>query len=168
MKLDSLQKLYVHELKDLYSAEQQILEALPKMVEAASDKELKNAFAHHLSETKKHVARLDLIFKDLDFEPTGHKCNGMEGLLKEGEELLKSDVERRVLDAAMVAAAQRVEHYEMAGYGTARAYAEKLGEHEAADILQETLDEEGQANKKLTRLAERNLNFFAMKVAANA
>lgn len=162
MKMDSLEKLFVHELKDLYSAESQILEALPKMAEAASDKDLKQAFQHHLKETQQQVSRLESIFKQLDYQPGGHKCAAMEGLITEGEELLKSDIEPHVLDAALIAAAQRVEHYEMAGYGTARAYAEKLGNHSAADTLQETLNEEGQANQKLTRLAERSINFFAM------
>lgn len=163
MKLDSLEKLYIHELKDLYSAEQQLVEALPKMVEAANDQELKEAFSSHLKETKTHVKRLETIFKSTEFEPKGHKCGAMEGLIEEGEELIKSEIEPRVLDAALVAAAQRVEHYEMAGYGTARAYAEKLGHRDAADILQETLNEEGAANQKLTRMAERSLNFLAMK-----
>ncbi|QDS99479.1 YciE/YciF ferroxidase family protein [Adhaeretor mobilis] len=162
MKLDSLQKLFVHELKDLYSAETQILEALPKMETAATDSGLKQAFRDHLVETKSHVNRLEGIFKSLDFEPGGHKCTAMEGLIKEGEELIKSDASPKVLDAALVAAAQRVEHYEMAGYGTARAYAEKLCEHRAADELQKTLNEEGHANQKLTRLAERSINFLAM------
>lgn len=162
MKLDSLQKLFVHELKDLYSAESQIVEALPKMEAAASDAGLKEAFRSHLDETKRHVARLEGVFKSLDFEPGGHKCKAMEGLVKEGGELINSDISPKVLDAALIAAAQRVEHYEMAGYGTARAYAEKLGEHEVADELQKTLNEEGHANQNLTRLAERSINFLAM------
>lgn len=162
MKLDTLHKLFVHELKDLHSAESQIVEALPTMEAAATDSGLKEAFRNHLTETRAHVNRLENIFKSLDFEPGGHKCTAMEGLIKESEALIKSDVAPKVLDAALVAAAQRVEHYEMAGYGTARAYAEKLGEHDAADELQKTLNEEGHANQKLTRLAERSLNFLAM------
>ena len=162
MKLDSLYKLYVQELKDLYSAESQLLEALPKMEEAATDSGLKEAFQSHLSETRNHLDRLKAIFKALEFEPGGHKCAAMEGLVKEGEELIKSGSPPKVLDAALVGAAQRVEHYEMAGYGTARAYAEKLGEHKAADVLQQTLNEEGHADQTLTRLAERSLNFLAM------
>lgn len=162
MKLDSLQKLYVHELKDLHSAETQLLEAVPKMCEAASDEDLKEVFTEHLAETKTHVSRLEAIFKELDFEPGGHKCVAMEGLIKEGEGLLKSDIEPSVLDAALIAASQRIEHYEMAGYGTARAYAEKLGHQDAADTLQQTLNEEGLANQKLTRLAERKINFLAL------
>lgn len=161
MKLDNLHKLYIHELKDLYSAENQILEAMPKMIDAASDSTLKEAFKAHAEETKSHVNRLESIFKALDFEPGGHKCGAMEGILKEGEELIKSDIAPKVLDAALIAAAQRVEHYEMAGYGTARAFAEKLGEHEAADLLQQTLNEEGLVNQSLSRLAERSINFLA-------
>jgi len=165
MKLDSLEKLYIHELKDLYSAENQLLEAIPKMEKAASNKELKQAFAHHLKETQTHVSRLEKIFKKLEFEPGGHKCEAMAGLIKEGEGLIKSDIDPKVLDAGLVAAAQRVEHYEMAGYGTTRAYAEKLGDQATADVLQKTLNEEGLANQTLTRLAERSLNFLAMNVA---
>lgn len=164
LKLDSLEKLFVHELKDLYSAETQLLEALPKMEKAASHQELKSAFASHLKETKNHVERLESIFKSLEFEPGGHKCAGMEGLIKEGEGFINSDIDPQVLDAALVSAAQRVEHYEMAGYGTARTYAEKLGNYKAADMLQKTLNEEGHADQTLTRLAERNLNFSAMSV----
>ncbi len=162
MKLDSLNKLYIHELKDLYSAETQLVEAIPKMQKAASNADLKQAFADHLAETKTHVARLESIFKELDFEPGGHKCAAMEGLIEEGEELINSDIDPQVLDAALIAAAQRIEHYEMAGYGTARTYAEKLGSQTAADTLQETLNEEGLADQKLTRLAERKINFLAL------
>jgi ferritin-like metal-binding protein YciE len=162
MNLDSLEKLYIHELKDLYSAEKQLVSALPKVVEACSDKDLKKAFQHHLKETERHVKRLEKIFSRIDASPKGHKCAGMEGLLKEADELLQEDMPAEVLDAALIAAAQRVEHYEMAGYGTARTYAEKLGDHAAADLLQETLNEEGLADQKLTRLALRNINFEAL------
>ncbi|TWU02593.1 ferritin-like domain-containing protein [Stieleria varia] len=165
MKLDSLHKLYVHELKDLYSAETQLLDAIPKMRDAATADELKDAFSAHLEETRTHVTRLEGIFKSLDFEPGGHKCAAMEGLIKEGESIISSDIEPRVLDAGLVAAAQRVEHYEMAGYGTARSYAEKLGHRDAADTLQQTLNEEGLANQTLTRLAERKINFMAMDLS---
>lgn len=165
MKLDSLSKLFVMELKDLYSAEQQLVEALPKMAEACKDGELQKAFSQHAEETRGHVKRLEKIFTGMTFQPGGHKCAAMEGLLEEGKELLKMDVEPRVLDAALIAAAQRVEHYELAGYGTARAYAEKLGLHDAADLLQQTLDEEGHANRHLTRLAERRVNFAAMNLS---
>lgn len=166
MILDSLRKLYVHELKDLYSAEHQLLETLPKMQQAATDTQLKRAFGKHLEQTKQHVSRLESIFQGLDFRPGGHKCAAMEGLIKEGEELLKSEIPPQVLDAALVAAAQRVEHYEIAGYGTARAFADKLGEHDAADLLQQTLDEEGSTNRTLTRIAERSINFLATKVVS--
>ncbi|AMV31489.1 hypothetical protein VN12_05180 [Pirellula sp. SH-Sr6A] len=162
MRLDSLEKLYVHELKDLYSAENQLLQALPRMEKAATDSDLKAALADHLKQTKNHVKRLESIFSGMDYQPGGHKCAGMEGLIKEGESLLEGDADSNVLDAALVAAAQRVEHYEMAGYGTARAYAEKLGRQADADLLQETLNEEGLCNQSLTRLAERRLNFMAM------
>ncbi|QDU93483.1 YciE/YciF ferroxidase family protein [Lignipirellula cremea] len=162
MNIESLRKLYIQELKDLYSAENQLLEALPKMAAAASDEELKQAFSDHLKETQSHVARLETIFSKLEFAPGGHKCKAMEGLVKEGEELLKSGMEDAVLDAALIAAAQRVEHYEMAGYGVVRAYAEKLGEQEAADMLDATLQEEGEADRHLSRLAERRINFLAM------
>ena len=162
MNIDSLEKLYVHELKDLYSAETQLLEALPKMAAAASHDELKAGFEEHLKQTKQHVARLEAIFKTLDFEPGGHKCNGMEGLIAEGEEILKEDMPGEVRDAALVAAAQRVEHYEMAGYGVASTYAEKLGHKDHADLLTETLEEEGATDRKLSRLATRCLNFFAL------
>lgn len=162
MRLDSLAKLFVHELKDLHSAESQIVEALPKMMSACHDPDLKGLFEEHLKETREHVKRLERIFSKLQFSPKGHKCQGMAGLLKESAELMQSDAEPEVLDAALIAAAHRVEHYEIAGYGTARAYAEKLGDYEAADLLQETLDEEGHADSALARLAERKINFEAM------
>lgn len=162
MKLDSLKKLYVHQLKDLFSAENQIVDALPKMVQAAADDDLKQAFADHLEETKEQVKRLETIFAGLDFGPHGEHCDGAAGLIKEAEGLMKGEIEQPVLDAGLIAAAQRVEHYEMAGYGCARTYAEKLGYQDAADLLQKTLDEEAGANQKLTRLAERRLNFEAL------
>ncbi|MAT68786.1 MAG: hypothetical protein CMJ58_04615 [Planctomycetaceae bacterium] len=162
MNLDSLEKLYVHELKDLYSAESQLLDALPKMAEAAHDDTLKQAFESHLQETREHRSRLEQIFKSLEFQPGGHKCAAMEGLIKEGSELLEQETEPQVLDAALIAAAQRVEHYEMAGYGSACAYAEKLGKYDHADILQKTLDEEGAADRKLSRIAHRAVNFKAL------
>ncbi|MEZ6073712.1 MAG: DUF892 family protein [Pirellulales bacterium] len=139
-----------------------MLEALPRMEKAATDSSLKEAFRHHLQETKGHVDRLTKIFAALEFEPGGHKCSAMEGLITEASDILKTDAEPAVRDAALIAAAQRVEHYEMAGYGTARAYAEKLGEYDAADALQKSLNEEGLANQALTRLAERSINFQAM------
>ena len=163
MKLDSLKKLFVHELKDLYSAESQLVEAIPKMASHASDSELKSAFEEHLKQTRTHVERLEQIFASYEFQPGGHKCKGMEGLIKEGEGLLTADIGAEVLDAALIGAAQRVEHYEMAGYGTARAFAEKLGDRKAAELLQKTLDEEADTDEKLSRLAEKSINFEAMQ-----
>lgn len=165
MKLDSLEKLFIHELKDLWSAENQLLEALPKMEKAAGNEMLKKAFRDHRKETEQHTKRLKQIFSQLDFEPGGHRCEAMAGLIEEGEELLKEDITPNVLDAALIAAAQRVEHYEIAGYGTARAYADKLGKYDMADLLQETLIEESRADVTLTRLAERSINFTAMEHA---
>lgn len=162
MNIDSLDKLYVHELKDLYSAETQLVDALPKMIDAACHDDLKAGFTHHLEQTKEHVARLESIFRTLDYQPGGHKCSGMEGLIKECESLIKEDMPPKVRDAALVAGAQRVEHYEIAGYGVAASYAEKLGHQEHADLLTQTLEEEGATDRKLSRLATRSLNFFAM------
>jgi ferritin-like metal-binding protein YciE len=162
MKLESLHKLWIHELKDLHSAETQILEALPKLAAASSHDELQTALGEHLKETRTHVARLEKIFKGLDFEATGQRCKGMEGLLEEGKGILTAEAEPMVRDAGIIAACQRVEHYEIAGYGTAAAYAEILGEHEAAKLLQETLDEESAADTRLTRLARKRINFEAM------
>jgi len=162
MHLDSLKKLYVHQLKDLYNAENQVLEALPKMAKAASDEELRAAFEKHTEETRGHLGRLEKIFGGLDFEPGGQHCHAAEGLIKEAKELMRANAEEPVLDAALVAAAQRFEHYEMAGYGTARAFAKKLGEHDAVELLTETLDEEAKTDRELTRLAERSINFEAM------
>jgi ferritin-like metal-binding protein YciE len=161
MALQNLHDLFVHELKDLYSAENQILKALPKMVDAATSEELAQAFAHHLHETEGHVTRIETIFRDLDGSPRGKKCAGMEGLLKEGKEAMQEEAAEWVMDAALIGAAQRVEHYEMAGYGTARDHAEKLGLYQAAQLLQQTLDEEGAADKKLTEIAESSINALA-------
>ena len=162
MKLESLHKLWIHELKDLHSAETQILETLPRMVAAASHDELKMALAEHLQETRTHVSRLEKIFKSLDFSASGQRCKGMEGLLEEGRALLEDAAEPQVRDAAIISACQRVEHYEIAGYGTAGAFAELLGEHEAVDLLQATLDEESAADTALSRLARKRINFEAM------
>jgi len=166
MKLKTLHDLYVDELKDLYSAEHQILKALPKMATAASDAHLAKAFTDHLAQTKDQVARLDKIFKKLDVSPRGKTCKAMEGLLEEGKEVVDEDADPTVKDAALIAAAQRVEHYEMAGYGCVRTFARLLGEDAAADLLQETLDEEGAADKKLTKLAETVINVVAVAPAA--
>ena len=162
MDLETLNKLFVHELKDIYSAENQILEALPKMAEKASNAELKSAFEEHHRQTQEHVQRLDRIFEDLEFKATGQKCKGMEGLIEEGEDVMEDAEDDEVRDAAMIAAAQRVEHYEIAAYGTARTYARMLGNEEAERLLQTTLDEEGETDKKLTKLAESGVNREAM------
>jgi ferritin-like metal-binding protein YciE len=154
MKLASLHDLYVDELKDLYSAENQLIKALPKMAKAASAPELRDAFTAHLEETKGHVERLEQIFDELDVSPKGKKCKAMEGLIEEGKEVMGEDAEPTVMDAALIGAAQRVEHYEMAGYGGVRTFARLLGFEKAAKLLQKTLDEEGQADKKLTTIAE--------------
>lgn len=161
MALESLRALYLEQLQDLYSAENQILKALPKIIKATSHSELKNGFQLHEQQTREHVRRLEQIFDNLDEDPEGEKCVGMEGLLKEGEKTLREKADSDVLDAALIAAAQRVEHYEMAGYGCARTYARMLGEQEDAALLQKTLDEEGETDKKLTMLAERCVNLDA-------
>src|SRR5436190_4086746 len=158
MKLKTLQDLFLHELKDLYSAENQLVKALPKMAKAATNEELKAGFEEHLEQTKGHVERLDQIAKQLDIKLTGHKCKAMEGLVEEGAELIGEDAEDSVRDAGLIGAAQRVEHYEMAGYGTARALAQKLGHDDIAEILGETLEEERATDAKLTELAESAVN----------
>jgi len=161
MEIDSLRKLYVEELKDLHSAERQIIQALPRMVKAAGDEKLRAAFEEHLEVTKQQLGRLDQIFEKLGKRAAGKKCKGMEGLLEEAKEMMQEDMEPDVLDAALISAAQKVEHYEMAGYGTVRTYAELLGERDAAKLLQKTLDEEGNADKKLSQLAESSINIEA-------
>lgn len=155
MRVDSLEKLLIEELKDLYSAETQITKALPKLVKASSSTELRNAFEHHLKETEGHVRRLDQIFEILGESPKGKTCDGMKGVLSEGAESMHEAQEGNVRDEAMISAAQRVEHYEMAGYGSVRSYAERLGQTTIAQILQETLDEEKAADKKLTEVARK-------------
>lgn len=160
---ESLQKLYIEQLQDLWSAEEQILEALPKMVEQSKHAELKRAFQQHYQQTEQQVQRLEKIFEDLGEEAGGHKCKGMKGLLEEGDEAMKEFKDSDVLDAALIASAQRVEHYEMAGYGCARTYAHMLGLHEHAQLLQRTLDEEGDTDHKLTDLAETVVNIDALK-----
>ena len=156
--LNSLQDLFVHELKDLYSAEQQILQALPKMAGATGHAELRQAFEEHTETTREQVRRLDVIAAELGLDLKGHKCRGMEGIIKEGQELLESRAEADVLDAGLIGAAQRVEHYEMAGYGTARTFARRLGHQRAAELLQRTLDEEGNTDHRLTAIAESMVN----------
>lgn len=161
MSLDSLHDLYVDELKDLYNAENQLLKALPRMAKAASAPELKAAFTEHLDVTRKQVERLDQIFAELGVSPKGKRCKAMEGLVEEGKEVMAEDGDPSVIDAALIGAAQRVEHYEMAGYGCVRTFANLLGYGDAAALLQETLDEEGEADKKLTELAETVINVEA-------
>ena len=158
-----LQELLVDELKDLYNAENQIIKALPKMAKAASSPELKRAFERHLEETKRQVERLDQIGEALDVRMSGKKCKGMEGLIEEGKEIMSEDFEDDALDAGLIGAAQKVEHYEIAAYGTARAHANMLGLTKIARLLQQTLDEEGATDKKLTQLAESIINVEAVE-----
>jgi ferritin-like metal-binding protein YciE len=161
MSMDSLKDLYVDELKDLYNAESQLVKALPKMARKASAPELKRAFEDHLAQTKVHVERLDKIFKGLDEKPTGKTCKAMKGLVEEGKEVIDEEGDDSVLDAALIGAAQRVEHYEIAGYGVVRTFASLLGEDEALASLQRTLNEEAETDKKLTGLAETIINVEA-------
>ena len=161
MELDTLKDLYIDELKDLYSAEKQLVKALPKMAKAANDPQLAEAFRTHLKETRQHADRLEQICRDLGVSPRGKKCVGMEGLIEEGNELIKEDPDPDVLDAGLISKAQHVEHYEMAGYGTVRTYARQLGFDNQADLLQQTLDEEGKTDHLLTALAESGINVAA-------
>jgi len=158
MKLESLQDLLISELKDIYSAENQILKALPKMAKAAASDDLKAAFKTHLEETKGQVERLDQIFEMLEASPRGKKCKAMQGLIEEGSELLSEDADPYVLDAALIAAAQKVEHYEIASYGCVRTWAQELGFDEVVELLEATLDEEKATDEKLTELAESHVN----------
>ena len=160
MEMESLKDLFIDELKDLYSAENQILKALPKMVKKATSPQLKAGFEKHLKETEGHVERLDKIFQELDENPKGKKCKGMEGIIADGKELMEEDAEPEVMDAGLIGAAQHVEHYEMAGYGCVRTYAELLGLNNIAKLLQKTLDEEKATDEKLTELAS-NINVEA-------
>lgn len=161
MEMESLKELYVEELKDLWSAENQITKALPKMIKAATNSKLKKAFNTHLKQTERQIKRLERIFKELDESPRGKKCIGMEGLLEEGAELIKEKPDPEVLDAGLIAAAQHVEHYEIAGYGCVRTWARQIGENRQAELLQETLDEEEQTDRLLTDLAESEINIEA-------
>ena len=158
MKLDTLKKLYVEELRDIYSAEQQLVKALPKMAKGASSDELREAIETHLDETKGQVERLEQIFEELGESPKGKTCQAMKGLVEEGSEILEEKGEDSVLDAGIIAAAQKVEHYEIATYGTLRTWADLLNQEEAAGLLQETLDEEGETDKRLNELAEEIVN----------
>lgn len=166
MKIDNLKKLFIHELKDLYNAEKQITKALPKMAKKAQSEELRAAFEEHLEETENQIERLEQVFQIMDMKASGSTCEAMKGIIEEANGLLKEDLDPEVIDAALIMAAQKVEHYEMAGYGTVRDYAEKLGLNDAADLLQETLDEEGAADKKLMDLARGGINDRALARAS--
>jgi len=161
MELQSLRDLYIDELKDLYSAEKQLLKALPKMAKNATNPDLKKAFNNHLAQTEEHVSRLEQIFESLEASPRGKKCVGMEGLIEEASEMLEEDAEEDVLDAGLISKAQHVEHYEMAGYGTVRRFAQILGEAEHVELLEQTLNEEKEADQLLTQLADSSINVEA-------
>ena len=158
MKLETLNKLYINELRDLYNAENQLLKALPKMAKAASSAKLRKAFQTHLELTEGHVERLEQVFKELGEKAKGKTCHGMKGLIEEGSEILEEDGDESVLDAGIIVAAQKVEHYEMASYGSVRTFAELLGQKKAAKLLQATLDEESETNELLNKLAETIVN----------
>jgi len=164
MNVETINDLFLEELKDLYSAETQITRALPKMAKAASSEKLRHAFESHLEETKEHVSRLQQIFETLGKSGKGKTCEGMKGLLSEGSEMMNEAEEGDVRDAAMISAAQRVEHYEMAGYGTVRSYAELLGLSDAVELLEATLGEEKAADQKLTQIS-KTVNSHAQKAA---
>lgn len=155
MQKESMRELYINELKDLYNAETQLVKALPKMAKASSNEQLREGFEEHLRQTSEQVSRLEQIFEMLDEKPTGKKCLGMEGLVKEAAETMKEDYEDSVMDAALIGAAQRVEHYEIAGYGTVREFAQLLGEEDHVSLLEQTLEEEKQTDEKLTQLAQQ-------------
>lgn len=165
MKLDSLDDLFIHELKDLLSAEKQLVKALPKMAKGAASEALRESFEDHLEQTKGHVERLEAIFENLGKAARAEHCKGMEGLIEEGSKLLEEEGEGMVKDAALIGAAQRVEHYEIAAYGTARALAELLGNKQAVKLLQQTLDEEKETDEKLTELALSEVNVEAAQAA---
>lgn len=160
-KVQTLEDLYVDLLKDLYSAENQLVKALPKMAKNAQASDLQKAFQDHLKQTEKQVERIERIFSDMEGSPRGKKCVGMEGLIAEGQEIMKEASEPEAMDAGLIAAAQKVEHYEIASYGTARAWARHLGHHDAAKLLEQTLEEESMANELLTRIAESHVNMEA-------
>lgn len=162
MKVDSLKKLYIHTLKDLYHAENQIIEALPKMEKAAHSKDLKRGFREHLQQTRGQVERLERIFEGLGVSPNGVKCEAIEGLIAEGEEAIKEIEDPEVRDAGLIAAAQKVEHYEIASYGTARAYARMLGQEDAIELLTDSLEEESDTDDRLTELAMSGINQAAI------
>ena len=166
MKANSLRDIFVDELKDIYDAEQQIVKALPNMVKAASTPELGKAFQHHLEETKGHVQRIEQIFQAIGEEPKAKKCDGVRGILKEGEDAIDLDGDAKTRDAALIAAAQRVEHYEMAVYGSLKTWASQIGDERAAGLLDETLNEEKAANQKLSEIATSGVNSGAARPAS--
>jgi ferritin-like metal-binding protein YciE len=165
---NSLDDLFVEQIEDLYDAEQRLTKALPKMAEASNSSQLKQAFQSHLTETEGHVSRLERIFSELNREPKRETCEAMKGLIAEGEEMIKAHGDPDIKDAALIAAAQRVEHYEMSGYGTARTFAQRLGMTEAASLLQQTLEEEKAADEKLNMIAEASVNPKAAGTATSA
>ena len=165
MEMQDLQDLYVEELRDLYNAEKQLVKALPKMAKNATNEDLKDAFTTHLEETKGHVERLEQIFEKLGKRAGGKVCKAMQGIVDEGRETMEEDATDEVMDAALIAAAQRAEHYEIAAYGTVRTYAKLLGDKDSAKLLQQTLDEEGKTDKLLTKLAESSINVEAQQPA---
>jgi ferritin-like metal-binding protein YciE len=166
MSLDSLEKLFLEELKDIYNAEKQLTRALPRMAKAAESPDLQQAFTKHLKETEGQIQRLERIFKELGHAARGKKCKGMEGLIEEGKEMMEEEGEPEVVDAALIASAQRVEHYEIAAYGCLRTYASLLGYSEAARLLEQNLQEEEAADKKLTQLGEGGINEAAAMAGA--
>jgi len=163
MELETLQDLYIYELKDLYSAEKQLVQALPKMVQAAYNEQLSAGIQKHLEQTKEHAARLEKILSSHKQSTRGAKCKGMEGIIAEGAEMIEEEADPEVKDAGLISAAQRVEHYEIAGYGTVRTYAELLGDKEGAKLLQTTLREEEETDKELTKVAKSAINVAAAK-----
>ena len=161
MEMESLQELLIEEMRDLYSAETQLTKAMPKMAKKASSPQLKKAFETHLRETEGQIQRLQKIFEKLGKKPTGKKCAAMEGLIEEGKEMMGEDMEDDVMDAALISVAQKIEHYEIASYGTVRTWAQLIGDDQTARALQQTLDEEGKTDKLLTQLAESSINIEA-------
>jgi ferritin-like metal-binding protein YciE len=162
-EFSTLDDLFLEQIQDLYDAKNRLVDALPKMAKAASSTELKSAFERHLTETKGQVNRLESVFERLGKDPNRESCEAMKGLIKEGEQVVDAKGDAAVKDAALIAAAQRVEHYEIAGYGAARSFAQQLGHSDLANLLQQTLNEEGNANKKLSEIAEKSANLQAAK-----
>lgn len=166
--MENINELFEEQIKDLYSAENQLLKALPKMAKKATSAKLKKGFTDHLKQTEEHVQRLDELAKMWEFKPTGKKCKAMEGLIEEGAEVLEEDGDDNVVDVALIAAAQRVEHYEISAYGSARALAERLGCQESAELLQTTLDEESETDELLTTIAQDSLKETPLEEGSNA